>query len=110
MKRYTSLISALLDISASRIQTPVFDLKNFGLLLQIKNKALLTSIARILCSRIRKVISGEPVCMEGCIHERTMESMTDLIKSMCDYEIVDPSIFSFMHTSPKSAGAGVFDI
>lgn len=87
--------------------------RNFGLLLQIRSKTLLLSISKILVSRMKKVIDGEPVCMENCKHRDTMRSSMGIIKTMCDYDVADSLIFSSLGDALKkyrTSTPDVFDI
>lgn len=87
--------------------------RNFGLLLQIRSKTLLLSISKILVSRMKKVINGEPVCMENCNHEGIMRLSIDIVKTMCDYDVADTSVFSCLDDVLQKYRTGtpnVFDI
>lgn len=87
--------------------------RNFGLLLQIRSKTLLLSISKILVSRMKKVVDGEPVCMESCKHRDTMKASMGIVKTMCDYDVADPSVFSCLGDVLQKYRAGapdVFDI
>lgn len=106
--RYALWIFNLCSASLPFVTT--FLARNFGLMLQLKNKMLLLSISKILASRVQKVVSGEPACAEGCRHEGVMASAKKVVELLCSYEIVDASVFALLDSALDKHDVEVFHI
>ncbi|KAF7684495.1 Cytohesin-4 [Astathelohania contejeani] len=84
LRKYTLWIINLISVSLPLLVR--FLNRNFGLLLNIKSQYLKESIVKILCSRIKKSMDGERVCIGNC-NIYIWPELNILVSMMMEYKV-----------------------